>query len=298
MLNTIIFSKDRACQLEALLRTWKERVRGVGNLGKTHIIWKASTPEFELGYQKLIGLYPCSKQFNFVKEESFSEQVCELLETCNRSTDLVMFLVDDIIFKEPWWLDQELETLLLEDKDLFCLSLRLSQHINYCYPTSSSAKLPEDYTFIGNEDLYGSLAKFSWKHGEGDWGYPMSLDGHVFRASFIIPIVFKLRKYFNNPNSLESILSETCNRGVFDYCSKMLCYHFNSKLMNIPANRVQTICLNKHNENLTAEELNKLFLESNQLIETYSYQLMKNNSPHMNLPLELHDDPRSDTMYQ
>jgi hypothetical protein len=296
MLNTIIFSKDRACQLEALLRSWKENVRGVGNTGRTYVLWKASTPEFELGYQKLISLYPCSKQFNFIKEESFSEQVCELLETCNRSTDLVMFLVDDIIFKEPWWLDQELETLLLEDKELFCLSLRLSQHINYCYPTSSSVKIPEDYTLIGNEHLYGSLAKVSWKQADGDWGYPMSLDGHVFRAGFIIPIVFKLRKYFNNPNSLESVLAETCNRGVFDYRSKMLCYHFNSKIINIPANRVQTTCLNKHNNNLTVEELNKLFLELNQVIDIDKFHKIKNNSPHMNLPLVLHDDSRSDTM--
>ena len=93
MLNTIIFSKDRASQLKALLKTLTINVTGVGNLGKTHIIWKASTPDFELGYQKLIDLYPCSKQFNFLKEESFSEQVCELLETCNTATDLVMFFV-------------------------------------------------------------------------------------------------------------------------------------------------------------------------------------------------------------
>jgi hypothetical protein len=298
MLNTIIFSKDRACQLEALLRTWTTNVTGVGNLGKTHIIWKASTPDFELGYQKLIDLYSCSKQFNFLKEESFSEQVCELLEICNTATDLVMFLVDDIMFKEPWWLDKELEDLLVMSKEIFCLSLRLSEHINYCYPTSSIVTKPPSYTVLINGYSYGNLAEFEWKHGEGDWGYPMSLDGHVFRASFIRPIVFKLRKYFNNPNSLESVLSETCNRGVFDYLPKMLCYHFNSKIINIPANRVQTTCLNKHNDNLTPEELNKLFVELNQVVDTDKFFKIKNNSPHMNLPLVLHDDPRSDTMYQ
>lgn len=296
MLNTIIFSKDRACQLEALLRSWSQNVRGVGNLGRTNIIWKASTPEFETGYQKLMSFYSCLKQFNFIKEQSFSEQVCKLLETCNSETDLVMFLVDDIMFKETWWLDQELEQLLLTNKEIFCLSLRLSEHINYCYPTGTHVIKPPNYTVLNNNYSCGNLAEFNWKHAEGDWGYPMSLDGHVFSASFIKPIVFKLKEQFNNPNSLESILAETCNRGVFDYRTKILCYHFNSKIINIPANRVQTTCLNKHNNNITAEELNRLFVEQDQVVDIDKYHKIKNNSPHVNLTLELHDDPRLDSL--
>ena len=44
-----------------------------------------------------------------------------------------------------------------------------------------------------------------WMGMEGDWGYPMSLDGHIFRTAEIAPLLEHLD--YRNPNVLEAALA-------------------------------------------------------------------------------------------
>jgi hypothetical protein len=51
LLNVIVFSKDRAAQLDALLRSIRERVEGWEKRSLWYVVFAASTPEFARGYE-------------------------------------------------------------------------------------------------------------------------------------------------------------------------------------------------------------------------------------------------------
>src|SRR3989344_6927504 len=82
-ISTIIFSKNRACQLELLLRSL--------NMPATVIY--TYDQDFKTGYDKLIGMYP---EVEFVWETDFKKQVIENLG------EYTLFLVDDDVMIAPF----------------------------------------------------------------------------------------------------------------------------------------------------------------------------------------------------
>ena len=60
----------------------------------------------------------------------------------------------------------------MRDPEIACLSLRMCPRMDYSYALDTITGIPpfEDGT------------TWRWPEAEGDWGYPMSLDGHVFRT--------------------------------------------------------------------------------------------------------------------
>jgi hypothetical protein len=64
----------------------------------------------------------------------------------------------------------------------------------------------------------------------------------------------------------------------------MYCYK-TSKLLNIPANKVQTEIPNRVGSIITAEDLNDNYL-SGLVIDIEKYASYQNNAPHIELPIE------------
>ena len=79
----------------------------------------------------------------------------------------------------------------------------------------------------------------------------MSLDAHFFRTKDIKPYLEKLN--YNNPNSLEAILSNFPINKPY-----MMCFD-KSKIINNPCNKVQTNNHNRHG-NVDSKFLNDKFL--------------------------------------
>src|SRR5438093_12235405 len=73
---------------------------------------------------------------------------------------------------------------------------------------------------------------------EGDWGYPMSLDGHVFRTAEIRPLLERLD--YVNPNALEAALAAAPLPHP-----KVTCFDV-ARIVNVPDNRVQDTARNRH----------------------------------------------------
>jgi hypothetical protein len=92
---------------------------------------------------------------------------------------------------------------------------------------------------------------WSWMDHSDDFGYPMSLDGHIFRTEDIFPLLSNLSFY--NPNSLESILSKNP-----PHRTKMICLS-RAPIFNIPVNKVQNNYNNRHGS-ISAAYLNDMFL--------------------------------------
>jgi len=236
-INIIVFSKDRACQLEALLRSLEQYFH-YSHI--TYVLYDASTPEYERGYHCLIPRY---KNIVWVRQTDFKSNFLSLInETVNKENPYLMFLVDDIIFVREFS-----GTTLLErfnaDQDILAVSLRMGENITYCYtrnkPTTPPSFLP------GN--------RWEWKTASsGYWNYPMSQDGHIFRTKEIIESLSPLS--FHNPNTLEA------NSAAHPIDKPYLMCDRRPYLINLPLNVVQNVFRNRHG-NITEEVLNTYFLE-------------------------------------
>ena len=262
-------------QLEACLRSFF--LYAPKEFGNVLILWTSSKPEFKKGYEKVIKQYK-KPNVSFVEEEptksSFKQNVQQGFIDEN---PMSMFLVDDIIFKAPFSFDDLAFKTVLEDPEVLCLSLRLWIGIDYCYPTKMQIRFP-------TLEHSNGFVKFNWKGAEGDWGYPMSIDGHVFKTPLLKKVVEVLD--FHNPNGFEGAMSHMANLGFLNHLPKMACYGGESKLLNIPANRVQDVVMNRHGNLITPEDLNTQFLQGKR-INVEAYKGFPNRSPHIELHLRM-----------
>jgi glycosyltransferase involved in cell wall biosynthesis len=270
MLNIIVFSKDRACQLELLLRSLKIFFKNWYKYNPC-ILYTYSEPAYRDGYEKLKQLHP---EFIYICEKDsipFKQHVLNLARDINPYT---VFLVDDIVFRQPFDLESEAFKVFTKNREILCLSLRLCPRINYCYSANKPAPPP---TF--EQHLIWDWQKMP---PDNDWGYPMSLDGHVFRTEEIKPIIQAIE--FDSPNFFEERLTASPIN-----LPKMICYS-DGKILNIPANRVQETHVNRHGNLITPAELNREFLDG-KTISLKNVLDVKNTAAHQEIPLRLKVSP-------
>ena len=144
----IIFSKDRAAQLDALLRSIRERVEGWEKRSLWSVVFTASSPEFDKGYE-IVRAEHRSGRLRFIDERwqsgDFKSIVIETMQRQHQANGAAwcMFLVDDIIFKTQWRLDGgKPMRRLSSDPRVLCLSLRMCPRYDYCYPERRPVKPP------------------------------------------------------------------------------------------------------------------------------------------------------------
>jgi FkbM family methyltransferase len=197
-ITSIIFSKNRACQLELLLR---------GLTIPVSVLY-AYDPEFKAGYDKLMGMYP---EVNFVHETNFKDQLVALVAGGNEYT---MFFVDDILALEPFIEDCPEFAELKRDPEILCLSLRLAPY-------------HKDTPVFKRKNVW------EWKNSgvRTQFGYPMSVDGHIYRKEDLLATI--TNNFFDTPNSLEGLLMKNIppNRPL------MICFD-KPKIVNNIANQV------------------------------------------------------------
>jgi hypothetical protein len=255
-LNCIIFSLNRSCQVELLLRSMKLYFKEFDQQ-KINILYKCSNLFFKEGYDKLIEEYP---SINFVLENDFKNDLISLIKN-NKYT---IFFVDDIIWKEPFSLNCADFKLFQNNENILTYSLRLHPNLTYCY--------------TANVLMNPTKSKlFTWYSLPGDYGYPMSLDGHFFRTDDIMNLLINLP--YNNPNQLEAMMSMRPLNKPLMLCSEK------SIIFNNPCNKVQTNNPNRHG-NISAEYLNENFL-NDYIIDLEPFKHLNNESCHKEISITL-----------
>jgi hypothetical protein len=267
MINAIIFSKDRACQLDLFLRSIVANVPKYKNLSWT-VIYLATTPEYRKGYELLMQR-PSRAGVVFCDEAKKGFEV-STLEALRLNLPYHVFFVDDDCFKTEWNpTDGQLEHLKRK-QELLTISLRMDPSYRFCYTQGKPAEPP----ILDKEGCW------NWINLPGDWGYPMSLDGHIFRTQDIVPLIQSI--HFKNPNSFEAILA---SKPLLN-SPQMFCYP-KAKLINLPINKVQTV--NKNHAGtvhpISVEELNAKFLDGFQLNLDSVMNASGFLAPHHELPL-------------
>lgn len=258
-MNIIVFSKNRAAQLELFIRSFKKYVVNPEKY-TIKIIYLFTDQQYELGYDKLIQMKYSNVQY--IREINFKQDIISCIELNKR---YLTFFVDDNVFKNSIdFYDNQMHIFDM-DREILCRSLRLHPNLTYCYPEAKPMRKPN---FLKDNVFY-------WKGMDGDYGYPMSTDGHIFRTTEIYPYITRL--HYINPNTFEGIMAAQPMN-----LPKMICYD-NSVIVNNPCNKVQIVNNNIHGK-IDIKILNNNFL-SGQLISLNNIDGIENISCHQELEI-------------
>lgn len=261
----IIFSKNRGCQLELLLRSMKEMFLDLDKC-KITILYTYSTNDFKRGYEITKKLHP---EFKYILETSFRRNLLEIIRT-NSKEKYLMFFVDDMVWKSPFTFDCPEFKRFDKSNNIICLSLRLSPDVIFCFAKNAYCGLPQ---------FEQDLLIWDWKVSTFDWGYPMSVDGHIFRLDVILPLLESLD--FSNPNGVEGCLAKRAT--LPKELTKMICFE-KAKTMTLPFNLVQSL-YNRHGT-ISAKYFNDKFLNGYKIDLGVYINLKSNAVEEIKVPLK------------
>ena len=265
MNNLIIFSKNRACQLNLLLNSIDKNANNFFN--NITVLYKSDS-EFISGYEQL------KQQHNnicFRPEKNFSNDLLSLIDTYYVTTTL---LVDDaVIYNNISQYKSLIETSINEE--VICFSLRLGMNCNYSHPANLTYNLGE-YKDIGD------IIEFDYTKQTGDFNYPLSTDGHIFETKLLLGLLNEIT--FHNPNTLEANLQIFKNSDKLP--KKVLCFK-ESKLVSIPVNLVNDTFNNRNGLEfyMSEKELNEKYLNGD-IIDLDSLNFTGINGPHKEIKYE------------
>lgn len=231
-IRCVVFSRDRAMQLDAFLEsieTW------VPTLYQPLVVfYRATTSEFATAYETLRRARP---HVEWVEENSFRDDLLDLLG----SEPLLAFHTDDDVFfgEAPDF---------TVDEDEVCFTLRLGLNTTYSYPLDIHEQLDQP-------DIRGDRVAWGWREqGPGSFSYPLALNGHVFRGAEARDWLARLD--YSNPNELESAL-----QALKDEVRPRMASFTRSSVVSIPANIVNDTFPNRQSGRFGVADLNSRFLE-------------------------------------
>jgi hypothetical protein len=239
----IVFSKDRALQLHALLCSYSEKVVSPAPL---HILYQTSTASHHRAYEEVMEIF--SDKFSFIKQSSnnsFRDDLIKLLDSV--LAPKIFFLVDDTLFIDEF----NVFDFAKFDTNKIVPSLRMGLNLQKCYTVQKEQPLPEliSYTSCDEDKIF-----WKWNQGIYDWSYPLSVDGHFFSTQEITAMTKLIS--FTAPNTYEDQLQKFRRFFLF----RLGAGYKKSKIVNIPCNKVQkenkNICGNTHQDFLLEQWIN------------------------------------------
>jgi hypothetical protein len=204
------------------------------------IIYKATGYEYAVAYRHLIDEY---RYCHWIKQTNFRYDVMNLL-----CADTTAFLTDDDVFVNHYRPGTDEYNEFIRNDKIACLSLRLHPNVTYSY-TKDIPLEPPQFT-------PGRMRIFTWQGRKSYWGYPMSVDGHIFKTEDLNMTLSAID--FNNPNELEGMMAaDPIDR------PQMICYD-KPKIINIPLNLVNDT-VNNRNMQWDAMKMNDRFMNGYRL---------------------------------
>lgn len=266
LFNIVIFSKNRAAQLDLLLRSMVKYVPWAFHNHVT-VIYKAD-PDYQASYHKII-VGNRNPNVQYVEEQEgvpFKEYV---LKSIIPEAPVTMFLVDDNVFigESPVMANGSLFTLM-NNPDICCISQRIWKGTSFCYALNIPTPRPLDFDEVS--------CIWEWRGKQGEWCYPYSLDGNIFRTSQIHSLLTKIP--FTGPNILEGNLDVYWDIPG----SKMMCVP-EPVLMNNPCNKVQSVYPNRSGS-LSPLEIEQAF-QSGMRLSLTPFMGLRPVAAHTEMPL-------------
>jgi len=261
--DLVVFSYDRPLQLYAFLESAQRCLTGVGQI---QVIYRASSPEFANAYQEV------KAAFSYVTfliqgdkpKEDFKPLT--LKATFSTPNDHVLFAVDDIIIKDHIAVDECIAAL--EETQAYAFYLRMGRNLTECYTLQCAQSLPL------MREVKPGIYVWCFAQGQSDWRYPHSVDMTLYRKKDIRKSFESLQ--YTSPNVLEA---NWAGLGLHILHKHGLCYE-QSKIVNLPLNRVQDFYNNRFMEGFPANGLLAIFNQK-QKIDINPLHKIDNKSAHM-----------------
>jgi len=270
MIQAIIFSFDRAMQLDLLLHSI-EKFDSHG-LFSVRVLYACSSEIYQTAYNRLKNKYSTihwiqeqrygksriNYQFDFSYWHNFYWWLKSPVFRENKSNfkSCLLEILTDI--ESPF-------TLFLTDDSLFYNEIAVSET-----NLEKIRRQPEKYSFSFRHgmNMQGGIYReqadgIYWNVYENDihtdWGYPFSVDGLIYDSRTIYRIIKKI--LLNNPNTMEeNIACYVAEKKIFPF----ICALKQSCLVGFELNRVQSVSDN-HHLGISHERLNQFFLEDYRL---------------------------------
>lgn len=244
--EAIVFSKDRAMQLHALLSSYYDQV---GNPVKLYVLYTTSNERHSHSYKELIQLFK-DKNIQFIHEQSFKKDFENLLDSITSSK--LFFMTDDGLFIDRF----DLQEVLSFNYFQVVPSVIKGMDLTYCYIQDRQQALPDFIQPAFN--LPRAMKCWEWAQAEegSDWAYPLSLDTTFYDTKEIRAMIKQAD--YKGPNSLESALHELYAPVFLQ--RKGVCYD-RSKYVNIVCNVVNTEHANRNTGKHSVESLLKKWEE-------------------------------------
>ena len=259
----LIFSKNRACQLDQLVRSLVECVEEL-HLCRVSVLYTAANHFFSEGYRVVQTQFPFLRFIEQRQDKTIGLQIEEIIRDSNKEF-FCMLVDDDVLIRKLSLHCQQFETFR-SDLRVATLSVRLSPSITYCQPLDVVSRPSR----INQKGVFHWYVTPRWRIfrnllrgvgyagiGAGDWGVPMSMDGNFFRLR-------EFREYFRRIptirefGEIETTMCRTPIPKEYGICFEK------PKLVNVPLNSVRAD-YKCPNMDITPEYLNELFLSGRRL---------------------------------
>jgi hypothetical protein len=252
MIEIICWSKDRACQLDLTLSTFKKYFKE-WNDQTVNIIYTYTNDFYKQGYDLVKQYHP---EFNWILETNLRFDTLNIINSTKNK--YISFFVDDDCFVDYFSLTDPQYVEFFNNPNVTCVSPRMAPYINFCYTQNQPQPPP----------IYNDKLMWEWKTAIHDHGYPWSVANfHVFRIENILPIN---RYGWRAPNSLEGAMCNLPLQGEY-----MICYP-HAKAITASNNRCQTENPNRHDNLNTLDDLNFQFLNNKRLSTETNHQYKLN----------------------
>lgn len=242
MINLLIWSKDRPCQLDALIRSTN------CYFDRIIILYKASAQEYIQGFQKLQDKYK-NYPLTFIEEgnANFGMLTKFLVKEC---VEYVCLSTDDtIMYQKPPIPATEVCKLICNDTITFSFRYGFNTIVQNCHTGQTQP-------FLNNPTQNNNIISwnFSHYHPHDNYGYPFGLDMHVYNSEVLSNLIQDID--FNNTNQLETGLFHKRN-----IIPKIIKSFTHSAAVNVPCNSISGVTRAGEQHPMTIEGLNNAWLD-------------------------------------
>lgn len=244
MHKLIIWSKDRACQLHLLLESIYQNCRIFDEI---EVIIKTSNDEYNEGYIQLLSSAEYSlMNVKFTRED---QAFWRLTNEAAKDAKYVTFATDDTVVFRP--IPQNIH--YPESNETFSLRLGLNTIQQDIHRGTVQAPL------IHYENNDGILSwDVSTRPPHENYGYPFSLDFHVFEGNLLRELLERCSDY-STSNHLEGRLCLHRHR-----INRILSFE-HSVAVNIPCNNLSENTIAGQYHSYTTKELNDAYLSGKRI---------------------------------
>ena len=244
MIDLIIWSKDRAAQLDLLLRSLEEFMPNTFNV---NVVFTYSDEKYRMAYNNVLSTSPVA--FHMKDETNFRKDTMLNIENKLSNNDLVAFATDDTVLIRP----AEFKTEYMDNVSVFSLRLGFNTIEQDIHAGTQQPPL----TTYDDEDQTMSWF-FSDYHPHHNYGYPFGLDMHVYHREEL----YNIMRYipFKNTKELESALFHK------RLCIKPKMRSFKQSVaVNVPVNSISGVTRAGEIHASATEYLNEEYLKGRRL---------------------------------